>query len=216
MTSEPVTVNKIIIESTMNYKDTPVLHYRIEYPRFQHQDFQNQLDPINEWYRYQAEELQRKYETELYQEAAAQYDYSVENQFPFHMYDALMIYEITYNQDDFLSLFYDQYIYSGGAHGNTVRRSQTWNVKRGCLITLRNYTDEPAAFQAEIINRIREEIVRQIERGENMYFDDYPKLILDTFNPESFYLTPHGMVIYYQQYDIAPYASGIPVFVIQF
>lgn len=59
MTSEPVTVNKIIIESTLNYKDTPLLHYRIEYPRFQHQDFLNQLDPINGWYRYQAEELQR-------------------------------------------------------------------------------------------------------------------------------------------------------------
>lgn len=157
----------------------------------------------------------KEYETELYQEAVAQYEYSVENQFPFHMYDALMIYEITYNQDNILSLFYDQYIYSGGAHGNTVRRSQTWNVKRGCQITLRHYTDDPVALQAEIINRIREEIVRQIERGEDMYFEDYPKLILETFNPESFYLTPYGMVIYYQQYDIAPYASGIPVFVIR-
>jgi hypothetical protein len=131
------------------------------------------------------------------------------------MYDALMIFEVTYNQNNILSLFYDQYVYSGGAHGNTVRQSQTWNVRRGCQITLRNYGDDPVGLQAEILDRVREEIALQIARGENMYFEDYPKLISDTFNPESFYLTPQGMVIYFQQYDIAPYASGIPVFVIQ-
>lgn len=215
MKSEPVTVNKIIMESTMVYQDTPVLHYRIEYPLFHHSLYQDQLDPINAWYRRQAEELQRKYETELYQEAADQYEYTVENQFPFHMYDALMIFEVTYNQNNILSLFYDQYVYSGGAHGNTVRQSQTWNVRGGCQITLRNYGDDPVGLEAEILDRVREEIALQIARGENMYFEDYSKLISDTFNPESFYLTPQGMVIYFQQYDIAPYASGIPVFVIQ-
>jgi len=215
MNSEPVTVNKIIIENTMNYKDTPVLHYRIEYPQFQDPVHQEALNPINEWYRRLAEELEKKYETELYQDAIVQYEYSVANQFPFHMYDALQIYEITYNQDDILSLFYDQYIYTGGAHGSTERRSQTWNVRRGCEIILQHYSDDPTALETEILTSISEEIGRQIERGENMYFEDYPQLIRENFNPESFYLTPYGIVIYYQQYDIAPYASGIPVFVIQ-
>lgn len=214
MNNKPVTVNKVIIENTMSFEDTPVLHYRIEYPQFQDPVHQDALIPINEWYRRLAEELERKYETEVYQDAIVQYEYSVANQFPFHMYDALQIYEITYNQDDILSLFYDQYIYTGGAHGNTERRSQTWNVRKGCEITLQHYFDDPSSFETEILTGIREEIARQIERGENMYFEDYPQLILEKFNPESFYLTPYGIVIYYQQYDIAPYASGIPVFVI--
>ena len=46
------------------------------------------------------------------------------------------------------------------------------------------------------------------------YFDDYAKLIQNTFNPDSFYLFPGGVVIYFQQYDIAPYATGLPEFVL--
>ena len=125
MTSEPVTVNKIVAESSMNYNDTPVLQYKIEYPQFFHPLYQNGLNGINEWYRKQAEELQRKYETELYRDAVELYEYSKANQFPFHMYEAVSVYEVTYNLNDLLSLYYDHYIYSGGAHGGTERSSQT-------------------------------------------------------------------------------------------
>ena len=52
--------------------------------------------------------------------------------------------------------------------------------------------------------------------GNPIYFEDYCKLVLDSFNPEQFYLVPRGntydLVIYFQQYDIAPYSTGIPTF----
>ncbi len=212
MKNEPVAISKIIIEKNMNYKDTPVLHYRIEYPRFRYPSDQGEPDEINEWYRNQAKVLQRQYETELYREAAELYDYSMKNQYPFHMFDAVDSYEITCNMDDIISLYYDHYTYTGGAHGGTVRRSDTWNAADGSRIDLYQYAHDPTVFRAEILNDIREQIALQIERGENMYFEDYPQLIEEYFNPESFYLTPEGIVIYYQQYEIAPYASGIPEF----
>jgi len=214
MASEPVTVNKIIIESSMNYKDTPVLHYKIEYPRFLHPIYQNELDGINEWYQKQAEDLQKKYETELYREAVELYEYSNANQFPFHMYDAVSVYEVTYNLNDVLSLYYDHYIYSGGAHGSTKRKSDTWDIKTGCRIFLFKYTKDPALLRADILNKIRVQIALQMEKGENWYFEDYPLLIDEHFDPMSFYITPNGLVIYYQQYEIAPYSSGIPEFTI--
>ena len=37
-------------------------------------------------------------------------------------------------------------------------------------------------------------------------------LIREHFNPQSYFLEPRSIVIYYQQYDIAPYATGIPEF----
>lgn len=214
MNNEPVTVCKMIIEETMKYKDEPVLHIRIEYPQFRHSAYQSELDRINEWYRIQAKELQRKYETELYREAAELYDYSSINQFPFHMYDAVSTYEITYNMNDVLSLYYDHYTYTGGAHGNTKRLSDTWNLATGCPIGMFQYTADPIRFQSEILDNIKKQIEQQIKNGENSYFDDYPTLIVEHFDPRSFYLTPQGIVIYYQQYDIAPYASGIPEFLI--
>jgi len=95
MSSEPVTVNKIVAESSMNYNDTPVLQYRIEYPQFYHPFYQSGLNVINEWYRKQAEALQRKYETELYRDAVELYENSKANEFPFHMYEAVSVYEVT-------------------------------------------------------------------------------------------------------------------------
>ncbi len=215
MKSEPVTVNKVIIESNMNYQNTPVLHYKIEYPQFKDSLYQNELNIINEWYGDNAEALQKNYETELYQQAIELYESSKENGFPFHMYEAVSVYEVTYNQNDLLSLYFDNYIYSGGAHGGTVRRSDTWNIKNGRRISLFQFTNNPVAFQTELLNNIREQIALQIEKGEGMYFEDYPQLIIKNFNPESYYLTPNGLVIYYQQYEIAPYASGIPEFYIR-
>lgn len=215
MNTEIFEVSKIILEKDMNYDGQRVLHYKIEYPRFWNPQRQEELDMINEWYRAEAEELRKKYETELYREAVEQYQYSTANQFPFHMFEAIAAYKITNLENDMLSLYYDQYTYSGGAHGSTVRSSQSWNTEDGGRIGLYQFTDEPVRFFTEIIQDIRGQIEHQLETGEGMYFDDYPLLIVENFNPRSFYLTPEGIVIYYQQYEIAPYASGIPEFLIR-
>jgi hypothetical protein len=214
MKNGPVEISKIIIEKNMKYMDTPVLHYKIEYPRFGSPYEREELEPINRWYRDQAMELQRKYETENYAEAVELFESSRDNQFPFHMFEALSVYNITYNQNDLLSLYYDHYTYSGGAHGITIRASDTWSLNKGCRIGLYQLCSDPERMRRLILDRINEQIAAQIKSGEGMYFDDYAKLTAENFNPENYYLTPEGIVVYYQQYDIAPYASGIPEFIV--
>ena len=49
------------------------------------------------------------------------------------------------------------------------------------------------------------------ENLENFFADPYP-LVVEYFNPESYYIDNGKVVIYFQQYDIAPYSSGIRVF----
>ena len=49
-----------------------------------------------------------------------------------------------------------------------------------------------------------------------MYFDDYFHLVRENFKPNNFYLVDEGIVIYYDLYDIAPYAAGIRTFLIPF
>ncbi len=53
---------------------------------------------------------------------------------------------------------------------------------------------------------------KQIAKDPSGYFDNYPPLVAGTFNKNSFYCTDEGIVVYFQQYDIAPYSSGIPEF----
>ena len=53
----------------------------------------------------------------------------------------------------------------------------------------------------------------QIRDNADKYFEDACSLGLETFNPQNYYLTTEKeVIIYFQEYDIAPYSSGIPIF----
>ena len=214
MECKPVKVEKVTIENTLNYKGISVLHYKIEYPKFSDPENQKSLECINDWYKKQAENQRKEFKGQYFKEATEQYEFSIKNQYPFHMYEALTVYEITYNQDCIISLYTDTYIFSGGAHGNTVRSSDTWNAACGCRYTLFGEGKDTESVKKSIMKQINEQIRGQMESGDNWYFDNYSELVAQTFNPDSFYLTPDGMVIYFQQYDIAPYSSGIPEFTV--
>ena len=56
---------------------------------------------------------------------------------------------------------------------------------------------------------------KQIEEENDIYFPDYCQLALETFRLENYYLTQKGIVIFFQQYDIAPYSSGIMTFLLK-
>ncbi|HWQ73960.1 MAG TPA: RsiV family protein, partial [Syntrophomonas sp.] len=45
---------------------------------------------------------------------------------------------------------------------------------------------------------------------------NYEELVEQTFDVNNFYCTPQGVVVYFQQYDIAPYASGIREFLLPY
>jgi hypothetical protein len=123
---------------------------------------------------------------------------------------------VTYNQDCAVSLYFDQYLYTGGAHGNTVRYSDTWNLQSARSIKIDEMFQNSINYKAYIIMIINNQIAEQIKNGENIYFDDYKKNVVKYLNLNSYYLSPQGVVIYFQQYEIAPYSSGIPEFTIPY
>ena len=80
------------------------------------------------------------------------------------------------------------------------------------MIELNNLFPRNPYFMINILKQINEQIAKKPE----IYFEDTCNLVLETFNPKSFYLTPDNIVIYFQQYDIAPYSSGIRTFNISY
>ena len=48
------------------------------------------------------------------------------------------------------------------------------------------------------------------------YFKNHEQNVSISFSPDNFYLTPEGIVIYFQQYDLAPYSNGIIEFTIPY
>jgi len=212
MADSLVAVNTVALEENLDYNGEILLHYKIEYPEFKSPRYQMTLAYINRYYAVTAREYQRYIKTELFNMAVEQYKDAIEHGFPVRVFEALQVFEMTYNSACILSLYVDRYTYTGGAHGNTIRSSQTWNMQKGYMIRLGQLFRCRIVPKAYILARVTE----QIQENPEIYFEDYPKLIDENFDENSFYCTPDGLVVYYQQYDIAPYSSGIPEFMIPY
>jgi hypothetical protein len=152
----------------------------------------------------------------LYQMAMVEYEYSVANNYPIREFEAFVDFVVTYNQNCMISLYFDQYEYAGGAHGLTVRYSDTWNLTKSKRMELGDFFPHRSNYKDFLIQTINKQIEDELTKENAMYFEDYEKLVKENFKTNNFYLSKEGLVIYFQQYDIAPYAAGIPTFVIPY
>ncbi|MGI5891519.1 MAG: DUF3298 and DUF4163 domain-containing protein [Bacillota bacterium] len=187
-----------------------VLYVQVDLPNLTAQKL------INERITMQVQEYFNYATHALYEQAVEAYIQAQQNGFPFHAYEAMLKYYVSYNENCHLSLFRDRYEYLGGAHGQTIRASDTWNLNSGNLLTLGNFFFPCTNYYNFLINEITKQAQQNIKEHPGIYFDDYRQRIKEYFDPQNYYLTPQGLAIYYQQYEIAPYATGIVVFTIPY
>lgn len=209
---EHITITPVILTQKLYYRSVLVLSYFICYPHFSASMHKSALQRLNAFYhtRSQAEEL---YATnQFYRQAVRSYRESKQQGLPFHPYEMTSEYMVTYNKDCAVSLYTDRYEFTGGAHGTTERRSETWNLNNGNQISLGRLFMGAPKYPAVLKSHIK----RQIGANSAAYFDDYAALVEKSFRPQNYYLTDDALAIYFQQYDIAPYATGIPTFLIPY
>lgn len=205
---------KVTIEKNLYYKNHLIVKYSIEYPYILSKNFSYSINKFNNFNQLKAMELKLYAEKELFESAKEIYDYNTSNNLPFFPYELVYSYTDTYNKNTIISLYFDKYIYAGGAHGSTIRTSQTWNMNTGTQILLCSLFNNDCSYVIIVLKEFLHQIEVQIEDGSNSYFENYAKLVIENFNFEQFYLIDNNIAIFYQQYDIAPYSSGIPVFYI--
>ncbi|MGN0298670.1 MAG: DUF3298 and DUF4163 domain-containing protein [Lachnospiraceae bacterium] len=208
------TIENESINNMLFYRDIPVLIYHIAYPIFHSTCNQKAVESINEVYRSLARDREYYCKWVLYPQAVEIARYIQENNPPFHPFEFNMMYQVTLNKGCVTSLYLEQYTYLGGAHGATIRTSDTWNFVTGKKINLKDFYTDDSMFEDKIIVWIENKISELLTVSPGNFFEDYANLLRNTFNPDSFYLTPEGIVIYFQQYDIAPYAAGIVEFLL--
>ncbi len=204
------------IEKVFNYKDAIVLKVNIEYPYITIIKDYNAQNKINGKFRNVANILYSYAVTTLLPNAIEQYDSSIEHDYPFNPYESFMRYTVTLNDDCMLSTYYDQYEYTGGAHGITIRLSNTFNLQTGNILTLKDFFKNTPNYIDIILKEIENQADENISKNAGIYFANYKKLIIENFNEDYFYITKSTIDFYYQQYDIAPYATGIVVFSIPY
>lgn len=205
-------VNKKIIQGDMKYKGKVLLTYRIEYPELSRNSCGDSFIIFNYCQREKALAYLNYCRRMLFHVAVQEFRYSISNGFPIRPFETIVIYNITYNKNCIISLYYEIYEYAGGAHGSTHRCADTCDLRNGSSIVLNKLVTCLPDYKSYLIGKIKEEI----EKDPSIYFEDYATLIVTNFDEDSFYLTTEGIVLFYQQYDIAPYVSGIREFLIPY
>ncbi|MDP4152043.1 MAG: DUF3298 and DUF4163 domain-containing protein [Bacillota bacterium] len=204
------------IQKDFTYLSTVMITLDISYPAVKLIQNPSPENRINRHYRLDALDFYRYASTTLFKGAINEYRDSIKNDFPFRPYDAVMKYFISLNGSCHLSSYTDRYEYTGGAHGNTIRSSATFDLKSGRQLELRDLFKRGANYRYDILKNITEQAEKNLSENPGIYFEDYKQLIIENFNPKSFYLTPEALAVYYQQYEIAPYSTGIVVFEIPY
>lgn len=207
-----ISVKTMVLQGEMTYEGVPVLSYRIEYPYFDSCAYQLSAAMVGGCYRTRALEYQAYLERELYPQAVETLKAFPPGDDPFPVYQALVTYQVTYCAGCIVSLYSDTYQYTGGAHGTTFRSSQTWNLQKCRRLCLRDLFTCGIDYEALIF----EQVTAAIQKEPEIYFENFEQLLEETFNENSFVCTPQGIVVYFQQYDIAPYSSGIREFLIPY
>ena len=120
-------------------------------------------------------------------------------------------FDIKKNSDNILSIMVTYYKYAGGAHGYYENVAYNIDIRNGKFLKLKDLFKEEVDYK----NVINEEIRRQIE--ELIKLDEENKGVYEfksISDNQKFYIQDDNLVIYFDLYEIAPYAAGIPEFII--
>lgn len=113
-------------------------------------------------------------------------------------------FELKTNQRGVLSLSLLNYVFTGGAHGNTIQKSLTFDADTGRAYKLADLFKQGADYKKKL-NAL---IEAQIKSRKLPLLTAYPGIAED----QDFYIADKTLVIYFQLYDLVPYAWGFPYF----
>lgn len=113
-------------------------------------------------------------------------------------------YELKTNERGILSLSIINYAFSGGAHGNTLQKSLTFDLHTGQVYELKDLFKPNSNYLARLTEIVR----RQIEERELPLIEPFTGVTPN----QDFYIADKALVLYFPLYALVPYAYGFPYF----
>ena len=120
--------------------------------------------------------------------------------------------KVIYQNDKIFSLALNNYRFTGGAHPNTHTKILNFDLKEGRVLSIEDLITDWKAFTqlAEGSLRAEKGIDDSVSWSEAGFFMEHFQV------SSNFALTTEGIMLYYNTYEIAPYAAGITEFVIPY
>ena len=134
-------------------------------------------------------------------------DYKIgDNIFVVEMPDTLDISHDEYSYQDYLSVIFYVSFYTGGAHPEHRISSFVYDVSRDKIITIHDLVRE----KAHLLSILSTESRKILSKNPNIHDQE---LLFEGTSPEksnfqTFVFTSRGIMIYFPEYQIAPYSSG--------
>jgi hypothetical protein len=216
MSMKRVTVVNQSIQEKLTFQSVVMVEVNIAYPSIDGDIPRHCIKRFNEYYIREAQKQLRYAKDTMYKGAVSDYKFDQEKGYPFNNYELMQVYEVTYNAVPMLSLYYDTYQYTGGAHGMTERTGNTWDLYRCKLLEMKDLFIRDYDYTQPIFKYIEAEALRRQESGEAQYFEGLMDNIHKYFDEKNFYLSCQGLEVFYPLYSIAPYYVGIQVFTVPY
>lgn len=130
----------------------------------------------------------------------------------FYSYSNYQELGIARHDDRVVSLLSLSYLYSGGAHASSIQTAYNLDLQKQTVLTLEEVIYPDSA--EKLSNMVRSTVTEKFASlGEGTLFDDYLDAIEVSMTYGSmtpyWYLNHKGLVIFYNQYELGPYSSGI-------
>lgn len=127
-----------------------------------------------------------------------------QNYYDPNLVELIVYFEIKTNERNLLSLTLVAYSFTGGAHGMTVVKPLTFDVRSGKKLSLHDLFGAQD-FEKPLSDRVRKKI-------EEWDVDLLDPPFTEIRRDQDFYLADTSLVIYFQLYEITPYVWGFPYF----
>ena len=121
-----------------------------------------------------------------------------------------------------LTLLYNDYMYTGGAHGSYGYEGYCFDLSDGHLLTLEELSSDYEALSAFLVNYMvqmvesDEELAQRIDISLLPEGSGYAEILSPLLREGSWYFNSDGLVIFPDLYEISSYAAGIVEFVIPY
>lgn len=118
-----------------------------------------------------------------------------------------------YHSDILLSIEYDFYTYTGGAHGYGGRQTVNFDLDQGRFFDWTEISDDPAALRVCVGKEVAAAILR--EDMASMLFDDYEKTVA-TLEYAVCAFDEEGLRVTFPESVLGPHAAGWPNFHVEY
>ncbi len=172
----------------------------IYYPQFVDTTKQHDFSSLNSYFRESGSDLVA--ERDEIMELAQEDDYLGE------YYEFVVDYTVPRADGNYISVLFESYQYTGGAHGYEQLFADNYDVKSNSFISLDDLATK-YYYEENVIDRINTQAYAMQNRGQIGFWDGLYSLDEHQYQ---FYMKPNGFVMFFNPYEYGPYSDSIRQF----